>query len=246
MVNAAAVADAVDRARRLPALRVGLHLALVDGTPLLPPDRVPDLVDADGVLRTDLARLGVEIFFRSRSRRQVAAEIEAQFAAFRATGLALDHVNAHHHFHAHPTVAAMILDIGRRYGLRALRVPAEPARVLDRIEHGARSRRDWRIAPWMALLRKRARARGLATTDQVFGLAWSGAMTEARVGGILRNLPEGVTEIYAHPATTDDFRGSVPGCRYADELAALVAPGIKALAAACGARSGGFADVCSA
>ena len=245
-MNGPAVADAITRARRLPTLRVGLHIALVDGAPLLPREQVPDLVNEDGSLRTDLAKLGMDVFLRSRTRRQVAAEIEAQFAAYQATGLPLDHVNAHHHFHLHPTIAGLVLDIGRRYGLRAVRVPAEPAGVLDRIEPGARPRRDWRIAPWMALLRSRVRERGLTTTDRVFGLAWSGAMTEARVGGILRNLPGGTTEIYVHPATADRFPGSVTGYRYADELAALVAPRISALAAACGACSGGFADVCSA
>ena len=41
-------------------------------------------------------------------RAQLRAEIEAQFAAFEATGLALDHVNAHKHFHLHPTIAGLL------------------------------------------------------------------------------------------------------------------------------------------
>ncbi|HWI86985.1 MAG TPA: ChbG/HpnK family deacetylase, partial [Sphingomonas sp.] len=38
MVSGAAAADAVTRARRLPKLGVGLHVVLVDGRPILPPD----------------------------------------------------------------------------------------------------------------------------------------------------------------------------------------------------------------
>ena len=183
------------------------------------------------------------MFFRPSVRRQLAAEITAQFDAFRATGLALDHVNAHHHFHLHPTIGALIVDIGKRYGLRAVRVPAEPGHVLDRIEPSGKPHRDPFIAPWTALLRKRVRARGLAVTDHVFGRAWSGAMSEARVAGILEHLPDGISEMYLHPATVDRFAGAVPGYRYMDELAALVSPRVKALAAKCGARRGGFADV---
>src|SRR5262249_9074297 len=97
MVAASAAADAVARGRRLPWLRVGLHLVLVEGRPVLPPAQVPDLVDASGHFRTDLARLGCDIFLRPSVRRQLAAEIEAQFAAYRATGLALDHADAHQH-----------------------------------------------------------------------------------------------------------------------------------------------------
>ena len=68
------------------------------------------------------------------ARRQAAQEIAAQFEAFRATGLPLDHVNAHRHFHLHPVVAAAIMRIGRRYGMAALRVPVEPWRIVAAID----------------------------------------------------------------------------------------------------------------
>jgi len=58
-------------------------------------------------------------------------------------------------------------------------------------------------APWASLLNRRARRAGLQTPDAVFGLAWSGAMTTSRLLGLLRHLPEGRSEIYLHPATTD-------------------------------------------
>src|SRR2546422_3364244 len=47
------------RSRRLPGLRVGLHVALTGGArPVLAPQQLPDLVDAEGRLPADLARLG--------------------------------------------------------------------------------------------------------------------------------------------------------------------------------------------
>ena len=67
-------------------------------------------------------------------------------------------------------------------------------------------------------------------------------MTEQRLAGVLRHLPEGVTEIYLHPAISGVFDGATPGYRYAEELAALTAPSVKALARAAGTRSGGFSD----
>ena len=92
MVGGSAAEDAVERARRLPGLRVGLHLVLVEGRPVLPPAQLPDLVDADGEFSRDLVAAGFRFFFRPGARRQLAAEIRAQFEAFRATGLGLDHV----------------------------------------------------------------------------------------------------------------------------------------------------------
>src|SRR2546423_14990978 len=86
-VSGPAAADAVARARAMPGLRVGLHLVLVEGKPVLPPAQVPDLVDRTGHFRTNMARAGAAMFFLPKIRAQLKAEIEAQFAAFAATGL---------------------------------------------------------------------------------------------------------------------------------------------------------------
>jgi len=241
MVAAPAAADAVARARRLPTLRVGLHLTLVEGTPLLPRHEVSELVDSAGALRTDLAALGARIAFSARARRQLAAEVSAQFEAFRATGLALDHCNAHKHFHLHPLIGGMIVRIGARFGLKAMRVPLEPADVLRRVEPATRTTGAWLTVPWAALLRRRLRAAGLMVPDAVFGLAWSGAMTPARLRGLIRNLPPGLSEIYLHPATAA-YPGSAPGYRYREELAALLDAEVRAACRDSARPRGGFSD----
>jgi chitin disaccharide deacetylase len=242
MVGGAAAADAVTRARRLPSLRVGLHLVLVDGHPLLPPAAIPDLVDANGYLHRDLAAAGRALFFRPAARRQLAAEIEAQFAAFAATGLPLDHVNAHHHFHVHPSVARPLLAVGKRYGMRAVRVPVEPAAILRRIDPASSCRRDWLAGPWARLLGVRLRRVGVTTPAQVFGVAWSGAMTQSRMAGVLRHLPDGLTEMYAHPATAERFSGAASAGDHRVELEALTAAGLRGLVRASGVRTGGYSD----
>ena len=232
-------ADAVERAWRLPSLAVGLHLTLVEGRAALPPSAIPDLIGPDGRLRTDLARYGAEIFFRPAVKRQVAAEIRAQFEAFRQTGLPLDHVNAHKHYHLHPTIAGLVIAIGREFGMRALRVPVEPPAILGHVEPVSRGLEARVAGPYAKLLRARARRAGLTVADQVFGLAWSGAMTSDRVAGLLRHLPPGRTEIYAHPAMSGGFEGAATGYRYAEEFAALVDS--EVIDAARPARRSGYA-----
>lgn len=242
MVSAPAAADAVARARRLPSLRVGLHLVLVEAWPTLPAADLPDLTDHAGLMRADMGRLGLDLARKPAARRQLAAEIAAQFAAYRATGLALDHVNAHKHFHVHPLIAGAVLRIGRGYGMRAIRVPREPRAILRRAEPGAKPRPALDIAPWAALLAARARQAGLLIPDRTLGLAWSGAMTPRRVEGLLRALPDGLTELYTHPATVGGFPGEAPGYRYAEERDALIAPDSIAAMRASGAVGGGFSD----
>ncbi len=230
MVSAPATLDAVERARRLPSLKVGLHLVLVDGRPTLPVDQVPDLVDATGAFHDGMTRAGIAMFVRPKVRRQVAAEIEAQFAAFAATGLTLDHVNAHKHFHLHPTIARCIVETGLRYGVHTVRVPNEPSAHVRRIDPTTPSSPS--LWPHTALLRRRLNRSGIASADRVYGLAWSGAMTTPRLVSILQDLPPGNTEIYLHPATADRFAGSCPGYAYASELDALTSPTTLAAMAA--------------
>ncbi|WP_081610737.1 hopanoid biosynthesis-associated protein HpnK [Cupriavidus neocaledonicus] len=232
MVGAPAVADAVARARRLPALRVGLHVVLADGAATLPRARIPALVDAHGRFGSAMALDGCRFFFLPAVRRQLAAEIRAQFEAFAATGLALDHVNTHKHFHLHPTVLSLILSIGREYGLRAMRLPREA---------GA----PWLLRPWLALLRRRLDRAGVAHNDYVVGIARSGQMDETALLQALAQLPAGVGEIYLHPAVVSGaaIAPSMHGYRHADELAALLSPRVRAALERAAPRRGGFADV---
>lgn len=232
MVAAPAAADAVARAKHLPSLRVGLHLVLADGASMLPRERIPALVDAHGRFGDNMALDGARFFFLPRARRQLEAEVRAQFAAFAATGLPLDHVNAHKHFHLHPTILSLILRIGRDYGLRAVRLP---------LESGAPAL----LRPWLRLLARRLDRAGIAHNDAVVGIAHSGAMDEAVVLTALRALPPGITEIYLHPATQSGsaIAPSMPGYRHADELAALLSPRVRAAIDALDVPRGGFTDL---
>jgi len=214
MVAAPAVADAVARAKQNPGLAVGLHLVLADGRAMLPPTRIPDLVDGHGQFDSNMVRNGFRFFFLPHVRRQLAAEIRAQFDAFAATGLRLDHVNAHKHFHLHPTILSLMLSVGREYGVRAIRLPSEPGMG------------PW-LRPWLALMRRRLDHAGIAYNDHVFGLRHSGGMDEAVMLDILEQLPEGLSEVYLHPASHGPINESMADYRHADELAALLSPRVR-------------------
>jgi len=218
MVGAKAVKDAVDRARRLSSLRVGLHLVLVDGSPVLPPPMVPDLVTKKGEFSSQLVRAGINFFFRKQARRQLEDEIRAQFQAFLETGLSLDHVNSHHHMHLHPTILALILRVGRDYGMEAIRFPYEPPFLSWRASrtHLAQRILLWLfLRPWLTLFKKRLERAQVRSNDFLFGLNDSGSMDLDLALRFLKHSPSGVTEIYFHP-------GDDP-----NELEALINPATR-------------------
>ncbi|HEX3860849.1 MAG TPA: hopanoid biosynthesis-associated protein HpnK [Stellaceae bacterium] len=244
MVAAPAAADAVACAQRLPNLRVGLHLVLIDGVAVSPAADIRGLVDAEGRFGDNQGLAGFRYFFVPGMRRRLAAEIRAQFEAFRATGLALDHVNAHKHMHLHPTVARLIIEIGRDYGMHAMRVPDEPVEPLRRALPGEPVKPP-AYRPVVTALRRRLRRAGIAANDHVFGVAWSGAMTEQRLLALLPCLPPGVSELYSHPAsrTTPALATGMPGYRHAEELAALVSPNVRRRVAELGIELIGYRDL---
>ncbi len=229
MVDGPAAADAVARARRLPGLRVGLHLVVIEGRATLPQPLIPALVGSDGQFPSDQAKLGVRYYFSPTARRQLRAEIKAQFAAFAATGLRLDHANAHKHMHLHPTVGRLLIEEGLQYGLPALRVPAEPPAIMAAL--GVRpSLADQTLFQWTRVLRAQASRAGLLTNDYVFGLGWTGHMTSDRLLRLAAVLPPGLSELYFHPATTADATLSalMPEYEHAAELATLLDPTVAA------------------
>lgn len=192
MVGEAYADDAVARAHRMPNLGVGLHLALSRARPVSPANEIPDLIDGDGLFRADLVRAGFRFFFLPSVRRQLAAEISAQFEAFAKTGLPLDHVNAHNHLHVHPTVLSLILKFGNKYAMNSVRVPE------DKNSKGIGA---FFLTPWLAMMRARLQQHGVKYNDVLLGLDETGSMDTKTLISLIENLSDQTAELMCHPAT---------------------------------------------
>jgi hopanoid biosynthesis associated protein HpnK len=232
VVAGEAAEDAVRRAKRLPGLGVGLHLAVFGARASA---KEPSLLAPDGVnLGERPVSTGSAIMVLPSARRAARREIAAQFEAYRKTGLALGHLDGHWHAHQHPTVIAQALEIGLPLGLKALRVPYEPYGFSRRVasregKAGARLAHAVFGLPLTLNMRRLARRSGIATNDYFFGKIDDGFITEELLVRLIGHLPEGATELGLHPATTT-WRGEhCPPAhwRQAGELAALTSPRVR-------------------
>ena len=176
-------------------------------------------------------------------------EIAAQFAAFRASGIELDHVNAHNHMHLHPTVLSAIIRELRGNKRAAVRLPREPWRSYTS-ENGAPLRAGDLIvrgimSPWLKVMEMRLRGAGIAHNDWILGLASSGHVDESALLQFVDTLPEGVIEIYSHPAThrTDVITDAMSDYDNVGEFTALISPKVKARMLEKGLNTCGFADI---
>jgi hopanoid biosynthesis associated protein HpnK len=220
MVGESAGDEAISLARQNPRLGIGLHLALSHGRSVLPPDKIPGLVNSQGRFSDRAAATGLRYFTHRDLRRQLRAEIHAQFAKFHATGLTLDHVNGHLHFHLHPVVFRILMESADAFGIRRMRLTRDPLRLNARL---ASAHWFYRASHSLIFSSLAARARGelqrrnIRHTRRVFGLLQNGRVNEEYVAALLARLPAGDSELYSHPSL-DEFK---------PEFDALISPRIK-------------------
>ncbi len=232
MVGAPAFDDAVARARKSPNLKVGLHLVLSHGQSCLPHTEIPDLVTINNFFSNHEVRSGIKLYFNSELQKQLAAEIREQFSRFQQTGLQLDHVNAHRNMHLHPTVFDLILGIGKDFGLTAVRLPAEPV-VPELAENSFQFRQRQLVrlslSPLLSRMKHRLDADGLNYNEHVFGFYNSGHMNQDQLVRTLAHLPDGISEIYTHPATGafDNIETGAEDYEFEAEYKALIHPRIQ-------------------
>ena len=204
MVSAPAAAEAVGIAKTLPDLKVGLHIVLSNGRSTLSPSDIPALVNNNGEFASSQVSSGIKMFFNAEAKFQLEKEIRAQFEAFKATGLTLDHVNAHNHMHMHPTIFSLMLTIGSEYGLTAVRIPNEPPleSIIDDSKEKLKRYAQWlSFKPFISSMKKQCQIRNINYNDTIYGLYDSGHMNIDTLIRILPHIEDGVAEIYMHPAT---------------------------------------------
>lgn len=243
-------ADAIRRAKTMPNLGVGLHLAMLDAPSMAPAAEIPALIGADGDLSAAPFFTGVRIALTRSGREQARREMRAQFEAWRKSGLPLDHVDGHWHFHQHPTLTGLLIELASEYGVRAVRVPNEPVMASWRAagRKGLTTRAFTAVAhaPLWGSLRARLKHANIGANDWFFGLNDGGRMVADQMVRTIANLPPGVSEIGLHPASAHPPSPHAPPRHWklADELAGLIDPAV--IEAARAVRLGRFSDLVSA
>jgi predicted glycoside hydrolase/deacetylase ChbG (UPF0249 family) len=181
----------------------GLHTCLTQGRAVLPPHRVPHLVDAEGNFRHSaqhfLLLRGTED--RSAKLSQIQAELAAQFALAKDHGISLTHVDSHQHVHMNADIFALVAELAPKYGVHQIRFTCEPAWPMFITAGLGQAIRRKNHLKWL-LIRRLARKIScpLSTTDAFFGLLHSGAISKQVLAGLIQRLPPTTSnEICIHP-----------------------------------------------
>lgn len=241
MVGGDAFEEAVAFARRNPALQVGLHLTLVQGSAVLRQKGMPSLTDAGGEFGDDAVLAGMRYFFLKGLRKKLRQEIDAQLARCRDAGVELTHVDGHLNIHMHPVVFDILCELMPLYGIKSFRLTREnlPANLaLDRNRVVGKCADAFIFSRLANRCQPRLDRLGIRYAAEVKGLLNSGGMTEAYLLRALDAVGDGLTEIYFHPGChpCPTLKRRMPDYQHEAELAALTSPRVRDKFAALGLK----------
>jgi predicted glycoside hydrolase/deacetylase ChbG (UPF0249 family) len=209
MATASHFSPAVHLAFAQPALAVGCHVVLVDGSPCLRRGEVPSLLDPRssaspsfrptvGSFLRDLLRGGIH-------EQEIEAEAIAQIQRIQSSGLTVSHIDSHKHLHAFPRVLAPLLRAAQHCGVDCVRNPFEPWWSL----RATRPAGAWRRVQVHAMRTQRrtfsrlTRKHGITTTDGSIGILATGGLDEPVLRSLLNAMPQGTWELVCHPGYSD-------------------------------------------
>lgn len=185
-------AESCDALRARPQLEVGLHLNLTDGRPVLPPERLPSLVDASGRFPGGRHYRVLAHVLSGRFRRgEIREEWRAQIQRVRAEGIEICELNSHGHLHLAPNLWRTVAELAREFSIPAVRLVTS----VD-------SLRGLVFKPLSLGLARAARRAGLrlAPPSRILGLRGHGWLSEASLARALGRGGSGAVELIVHPS----------------------------------------------
>lgn len=229
MPSGIAFRDAIEKTEGQ-TLGVGVHFTLIGEAPVLNPRQIPSLTNKDGHLHKEYPQFIARFLQRRVKLSEVRAELTAQMDKVVACGIAITHIDSHQHLHVLPGIIDIVLDIAEKYNVRALRIPAvplmftggypyKPAQLIGRSG----------LLLLAKLAAAKAKKRGFKTPDHFFGIVAGDSMREDCLLQIIKNLPNGISEVMVHPGDND--RELCTECNWShhfeEELYTVVSPRIS-------------------
>ena len=233
-----AVESAGTLAQRGARFSVGCHLVLVDGEPLSPAERIPTLIERNGVtrFREQLSSFAMAALGRRIAEDETEIEASAQIARVQRAGIKVSHFDTHKHAHIFPAVLRPLLRAAREHGITAVRnpfdapLPLPVSRILGDLKLCKRFAQMTGLRSFAPGFRREVAAHGLRTTDGCLGVLVTGVLDLDLFVQIASRIPEGTWEFVCHPgyndSDLDNIRTRLRASRQ-QELQVLTSPEAK-------------------
>lgn len=122
MITLKFVPEALELAKQMPNLKIGLHGNLTNEKACLPHAEIPLLTDENGRFKHGFVNLAVlSLLHPKELKRQAKAEIKAQIEKALAAGINLSHLDSHRHVHMIPAIFKAFMELQQEYAVPRLR-----------------------------------------------------------------------------------------------------------------------------
>ncbi|MGD1043336.1 MAG: ChbG/HpnK family deacetylase [Sedimentisphaerales bacterium] len=129
MANMPAANQAVELAKNLPTLGVGVHLNLTAGKPICQDNTVKLILDSQGHFALSPGKLALASLITGKVRTAIEAELASQIQWLIDKGIKPTHLDSHKHIHSFPTIFPIVCRLAKRFGISAIRYTFEPKQV---------------------------------------------------------------------------------------------------------------------
>ena len=187
--------NAVELSKENPHLGIGIHLVLIEGRPVCHPKLISHLVDENGMFRTNALTYALKVFSHLVPVNEVESEWRAQIEKILNTGIKVTHMDSHKHLHVLPPLWEITAKLCEEYRIPAVRIPFQ--------KNGKLSLQYRIISSLASQSLMNARKRGIKSPDSFYGMDVSGTLDEDSIIKAIRSLPDGISELMAHPGYLD-------------------------------------------
>jgi hypothetical protein len=129
MANMPAAEQAVDLAKNLPTLGVGVHLNLTAGKPLCQDNTVKLILDSQGHFALSPDKLALASLITGKVRTAIETELASQIQWLIDKSIKPTHLDSHKHIHSFPAIFPIVCRLAKRFGISAIRYTFEPKQV---------------------------------------------------------------------------------------------------------------------
>jgi hopanoid biosynthesis associated protein HpnK len=223
MAGGNAFEHAVTSIRQYPQLGVGVHLTLIGAKPVARAN-ICSLLTREGIFFSSYREFVQKYLLGLISKEHIEYELRCQMRKVAGRGIVISHVDSHQHLHCLPGMVSIVSKIAKEFGVRKVRISAEPLSYLGSKPLNITRLAEKTILSACAIFAKHGYNKlGLYSPHNFYGMLAGGSMSEAELYHIICNVPDGVSEIMVHPGRDTSSLNQVLNWNYnwQEELQAL-------------------------
>ena len=210
-VNFPYIDDVVELMKQNRNISIGLHLNVNVGKSILPASRIPSLLNSEGEF---LGEQFQRRFFTGKIKiNEIEMELDAQIRKLQSYNVKISHLDGHQNKHLYPGYFDVVLRLGKKHGIKRIRCHKRYLFVKDVDNRTKQLIKYYLTHPQQIITHSFARFQMIKAQWKGFRMA-DRLITPAYIDNsfkynldtwitIIKNLPEGINEIYCHPGYAD-------------------------------------------